>query len=397
MPSKIKKGRKPMKRLLLVSLVLVVIGTLILGGCAAKTTTTTAPVITTTTTTKTTATVTSTTTTTAPATTITTTTTTTTAAQPIEIVWTSNTPAEVGMSVVQDALMNKIEEQSGGRVKFIKYWGESLLKDPEMFRGIQDGIADMGPYNPSTESGLRLNTIFNMPFIGPSTQNMAGEIYQQLLKEFPEMTAEYEKLVPYGAWVMPGFNIHATDGLIIKPSDMQGKKAACSGEMAKLVDSIGGAPVQMSIGDWYMAIDRGLVQVVPSLIQAVDSFGCTELLPYHTWFGEGGGFFEPMVLIFNKQKWDSMPPDIQQIFLDNEKAYGYAFTENEQAFLDYVIMPKMLAANHTFYQLSTEETKAWVDAAKFLVDEWITENAPYGPSQQIYDRVQQLVAEYPTE
>ena len=33
---------------------------------------------------------------------------------------------------------------SNGQIKFTQYWGSSLMKQDEMFRGIPEGIADIG-------------------------------------------------------------------------------------------------------------------------------------------------------------------------------------------------------------------------------------------------------------
>jgi len=110
-----------MKKVLFVSILLLVIGALILSGCSTKTTTMTQT------------------------TTTTSTSTTTTTTGPIELIFASNSPQGVGMSVVQEKWMQKIEEETGGKVKFIAYWSESLLKDEESFRGVQDGVADISP------------------------------------------------------------------------------------------------------------------------------------------------------------------------------------------------------------------------------------------------------------
>jgi len=312
--------------------------------------------------------------------------------KPIELVFASNSPENVGMSVVHAEWMNKIEEETAGRVKFTAHWASSLLADEESFRGVQDGIADLSPYNPSETSGQRLNMVYTVPFMGTPDMTQSGMIYQQILKEFPEMMAEWPGMIPYAAWCMPAYQIHSTKSLIKVPDDLKGKKVSATGTLAKLVDSVGGAPVQMTVTDWYMSLERGLLEVLPTSYQAVEAFGCTELVPYHSNF-TGSGYISPMVILFNQEKWNSLPSDIQKVFTDAEEWFGPAFTENELGFLNFVIKPKMEEWGHTIYDLTPEETQLWVDAAQPFWEIWIEENEQYGPAQEIVDRIQELKAQ----
>ncbi len=207
------------------------------------------------------------------------------------------------------------------------------------------------------------------------------------------MRAEYGGMIPYAAWTMPSMHLHSTKSLIRVPADVKGKKAGTSGEMAKLIESVGGAPVNVAIGDWYMSLERGLLEVMPTSAQALDAFGCTELCPYHAFFN-GSGYCEPMVMLFNDKKWASLPPDIQKVFTDAEAWFGPAFTENESGYLEFAIMPKYKELGHTVVTLSVEETQQWVNAAQPFWKTWVEENSKYGPAQKIVDRIQELKAQY---
>jgi len=60
-----------------------------------------------------------------------------------ELKFTSTVPDVSGLGRGQKAWIEKCERDSGGKLKIIPYWSNSLFKPREIFRGALDGQADL--------------------------------------------------------------------------------------------------------------------------------------------------------------------------------------------------------------------------------------------------------------
>jgi TRAP-type C4-dicarboxylate transport system substrate-binding protein len=67
-------------------------------------------------------------------------------AKPIELTFAHTLPAASPSAKTYDSWAKDIETKSGGRLKITVYGSGSLLREPELFRGVQSGTADMVNY-----------------------------------------------------------------------------------------------------------------------------------------------------------------------------------------------------------------------------------------------------------
>jgi TRAP-type C4-dicarboxylate transport system substrate-binding protein len=343
---------------------------------------------------------TSTTTTTATATstsmTTTTVTTTTTAPATIELIYADWNPsgAPVTQSYVDWA--NRIEQDTGGRVKITNYFAGSLAGNTEVFRACQTGMADIVSYVVGSNPGLLpLNEGGLLPFIGWPDSATATKAYRELLQTTPELLGEFQglKVMVGGARQMPGFQLHMTKKDALLPADLKGTKIIASGQLGKLVEAAGGAPVSLGALDWYTSLERGLAEGHFIFFAAADAFGLLELEKYHTMFGDGGSNASPYLQLMNLDTWNSLPPDIQKIIEDEATNLGdYQLgmdIQEEQSKIDKA------KSTGTVTYITAEQLQAWKDLAKPIQDAWIADTASKGlPGQAIYDKIQQLIAKY---
>lgn len=282
-----------------------------------------------------------------------------------------------------------IEERSEGRITLELFEGGSLAARDETLRVLQAGIADIGFH---TVTELPLNLISRLPFLGMPNKWAAAEVHTELFKKFPELKKEIG-VEPLALAGMPPEQIFFTKKEVRVPADIKGMKIICGGEIAKVIDAAGGAAMNLNPGDWYMSLERGLVEGHVINFLAVFAFKTVELFQYHTMFGEGGTGLVIMGYLMNPDSWNSLPPDLQEIVAESTEWVAQELMRlDERDQQTSMNMSKEL--NHTFTYLTPEEVQLWADLAKPVHEQWIADYAGKGPTQAIYDEAQRLIKEY---
>jgi TRAP-type C4-dicarboxylate transport system substrate-binding protein len=89
-------------------------------------------------------------------------------------------------------------------------------------------------------------------------------------------------------------------------------KVAVVGESARWFESMGAAPVAVAAGDFYMSLERGLVDGQWAHWPAMNGFKLTEVTNSHTIFGKNGASLSFTGYLINLKTWSKLPADIQK-------------------------------------------------------------------------------------
>jgi TRAP-type C4-dicarboxylate transport system substrate-binding protein len=317
-------------------------------------------------------------------------------AEVLEITINDHNPEMAPPAKAMDFWAQKVEEASGGKVKMTVHHGGSILKGDEAYRGTQTGIVDAAHYVLDRQQGFIINTVMSLPFMGWPGQVETGEIYAKLREEFPEVRGEFKGVIPYVFCMMPPTHIHTTKKAIKTPADLKGMKFhGAEVALVRTMAAAGATPIELDISDMYMGLDRGLVDGVMNHFAVLKVFGVLELLKYHTVFGEGGVNMVPMGIIFNEEKWNSYPPDIQKLLTDSAHFYSETFYAGDAAFLG-MVQQEAKDANHTFTYLTPDDIKDWYNLVKESVhDSWIEEAESKGlPGKAVHKYILKEVKKY---
>lgn len=289
----------------------------------------------------------------------------------------------------------KIAEQTGGKVKVNIYWGESLLKATELYRGVQTGQADMAYYFVGLDWGLMpLNMFTKLGFMGYPSMEAGTEIYHKIWDKFPEIRNEFKGVKVLASRMQPGNQLSFTKKEVHVPADIKGLKIiALGGTFAEEMAAMGAAPIDVKVGDMYVALDRGMAEGVSALMPVVDAFGIMKLVPYHTMF-EGGSTRGVDILLMNLKTWNSLPPDVQKVFEDLRP-----WLEQELIKMDHIAVERAINAakelNHTFIYPGPKEMKLWREAVQSSHDKWIADTEAKGlPAKAVYKEAKKLVKQY---
>ncbi|WP_258359812.1 TRAP transporter substrate-binding protein DctP [Moorella sulfitireducens (nom. illeg.)] len=307
----------------------------------------------------------------------------------------NHNPAQSNIGMAFEEWKKWLEEKSGGRLKITIHHGGSLLKGNEVFRGVQTLFVDGGNYVLDREDGFLLNLFITLPCLGLPSEEAAIQIYKDLLNKFPEMQAEWQGVKPIAFKYMLPAHIHTVKKPVKTPQDLKGVKMfAAESMLAEALSKVNASPVELDIADMYTSLERGLIEGVVNHFAVLSIFRVLELLPYHTTFGEGGFNRTPQFIIINKEKFDKLPPDLQQLIEQAGDVWAKVIAETTGKLVSDAIN-QCKANNHTFIEIPSQDMKVWYEAVKPVHDKLIEECEAKGlPGKAVYEETLQLIQRY---
>ncbi len=153
-----------------------------------------------------------------------------------------------------------MEELSNGRIKFDKFPGQTLVKAPDCFEAVKDGITQAGILTIPYEAGLiSLPTIKELPFsyVDYDTHHLMWLEFmkvglQDYFHSYGIHVVTDMTLSPYSFWTSKKW------GPIKRLEDLKGCKIRSpGGYMSKAVKAMGGVPVAIPSPEAYTAMERG--------------------------------------------------------------------------------------------------------------------------------------------
>lgn len=311
-----------------------------------------------------------------------------------EIRLSAHFPAGTSTAILWESWAKDIEEKSGGRVKFTFFYQGTLAGGGQIYQALLKGIADIGfVVNATYQDTFPLNSISEVPQMFPNSE-VAAKVMNQLREEFPGMREEFKNVkVLYQVYMIPRMMFH-TEKPIRVPSDLAGQNMICEGTIAEYIKGLGGNPVSMTSGDWYMSLERGVADGIVSGYSSLSSNKVLNLIPYHT---EMNLSFLSMGLMMNLNTWNRLPSDIQKLIDDSMPGLikGRLATEVTIDNLeenDPTFKPELAR----FIELSEEELNLWYDSAKGMQQQWVDEQTAEGRplAKDIMARAHELVKKY---
>lgn len=209
--------------------------------------------------------------------------------------------------------MAKVEERSEGRVKFNVFHSAQLFDGYEELPALSRGDVDLVNMTSTYPSGtVPALSIFGMPFLFDDadhiTRVLQGGLFDLGLGE--EMENQHDAVVLGLATWDPG-QLYSRRNPILKLDDFKGKVWASTGSIdAEALQMLGGSPTGLPSSELYLSFDRGVIDATPRPMLTGLGRNLYEVMDHLTMATFG---IEVAILAINKQKWESMPADIQQI------------------------------------------------------------------------------------
>jgi TRAP-type C4-dicarboxylate transport system substrate-binding protein len=252
----------------------------------------------------------------------------------------------------------KVEADSKGRIKVSLYPSMQLGgKAEQMLQQVRDGVVDIAWTLPGFTPGVMPKLeIFELPFLHRSTHATVMALQDYVDKY---MKKEFE---PYHVLLV---NCHAgalfmTKEPINKVEDFQGMKLrSYSRTNAWILEALGAAPLQVALPELAPMLSKGTVTGSILPYEIAPAVKMQDLTDYFTTLAPPQPRLSTAIFTFlmNKQKYESLPPDLKKVIDDNSgrnlapfaiKTWDFVEGEGEK-----VMHTK---AKNKFVSLSAEET-----------------------------------------
>lgn len=287
-------------------------------------------------------------------------------AEEIKLNYSSFFPAPHKNSQLSDAWCREVEKRTNGKVKITFFPGGTLTPAAQTYDGVVKGIADIGQSCFAyTRGKFPLMEVTDLPLgykSGVQATNLVNAFYTKFQpKELDEVKVLY--LHAHG----PGI-LHSKTP-ITTLEEMAGKKIRATGLAAKIVTSLGGAPVGTAMPETYDALRTGVAEGALAPIESLQGWKWGEVITSTT-TNYGSAYTTGMFIIMNKGKWNALPPDVQKVFEEVSREWipkqGQLWDEIDKEGMEFT-----KARGNKIIALSPEEDAKWTARVKPLLDEYV--------------------------
>ena len=305
-------------------------------------------------------------------------------------------PAQANVpKLILDPWADSIEEASGGRIKIDRFPSMQLGgKPPELMDQAIDGVADIvwtvvgytpGRY-PSTE-------VFELPFMMTNARAVSHAYWEMFDKHLKD--TEFKDVKILGTWVHGPGMIHTADP-VESPDDLQGMKIrGGSRSVNALLTQLGATPVGMPVPAVPEGLSKGVIDGTTIPWEVTAALKVPELVENHTEFTGKALYTLTFVLAMNKEKFESMPADLQKIMDDNSGLEFSVFAGGTQADSDGPSREMALDLGNNVITLNAEQTAEWRELSQPIYDNWLADMAEKGKDgQALIDEATMLIEKY---
>jgi len=284
-------------------------------------------------------------------------------------------PEKAALSVMNTEFAREIEKRTNNRVKITIHPGGSLLGAPAMYSGVIDGIADMGNAVSSYDPGaFPFTSIAELPTNAESGWAVSNALYDFMQEYQPEEWKDVHILTTCST-AADFLAIYMGKKEVKTMEDWKGLSVRTN--HADIVAAMGGTVKDVPMSDVYDSLSKGVLDAVMGSPEPLKSWKFGEVCDYVT---VNAAPVQPSILWYNamnKDTWEKLPADIQQIISDVSREYSakLGLTWDDQAVAG---IEHSVSLGKSVYMLPKEEEDRWTAAILPIVDERLATVAKEG-------------------
>ena len=288
------------------------------------------------------------------------------------------------------AWAREIETLTSNRVAIASYPFGSLTKPEPCWQGILSGISDLGmscfSYTPGR---FPLLEALDLPLGWPDGLTATRVATALAQKYAPAETASAHLLLVHAH----GPGILATRDPVRTLDDLRQLRVRGTGLSAGIIRLLGATPVGMPQSDTYDALQKGIVEGTFCPVETLKGWKQGETIRCVT-DTKAIGYTTAMFVAMNRDTWNRLPPDIQQVFADVSAEFvdrhGLAWNEADAQGWDFV-----RDLDREILTLDPDEEARWADAVAPLLDAYVARTSARGlPGADFLADAQSLIAQY---
>ncbi|MDG3040256.1 TRAP transporter substrate-binding protein [Roseicyclus marinus] len=297
---------------------------------------------------------------------------------------------------VLDVWADGIEEASGGRIEIQRFPAMQLGgAPPQLIDQVIDGTVDIVWTLPGyTPNRFPRTEVFELPFMMANGDAEAtSRAYWQLAEE-TMMDADFADVHVLGLWVHGPGVIHSADP-IASVDDLAGVSLRAPTRMTnQLFAQLGATPIGMPVPAVPEALSQGVIDATVIPWEVTAALRVSELVENHTEFPGDALYVATFVLAMNKDRYDSLPADLQAIIDERSGLEFSAFAG--RVMQEYDAPARELAEDrgNTIITLDDSQMTEWRAAADPIISGWVAEMDGMGvDGAALVDRARALIAE----
>jgi TRAP-type C4-dicarboxylate transport system substrate-binding protein len=288
-------------------------------------------------------------------------------AKPIKLTYSNFFPPTHIQSKLAQAWCDEIKTRTEGKVVVEYYPGGTLTKSKQIYDGVVVGLSDIGlALFAYTRGRFPVMEAVDLPLgytSGVQATKVVNAVYNEFApKELSDTQVMY--LHAHGAGLL-----HTKGTAVRTMADFKGMKLRGHGTSAMVINALGGTPVSLAMPELYSSLQKGIVQGALYPIEVNKGWRMAEVTDYLT-MSSSIAYTSSFYVVMNKQKWHSIPGDLQQIISDINREWigkhGEAWDESDKIGLDY-----FKSLGHEVIELSDAESGKWKKTITPVIDQYV--------------------------
>jgi TRAP-type C4-dicarboxylate transport system substrate-binding protein len=270
--------------------------------------------------------------------------------------------------------VKKVEEACKGKVKIDVFYAQTLAKGPDIWNAVKTGVADMGwCFHGYWADMTPLSDVITLPGLPFRTAEKGSEVLWTLYEKFPVIQREYRDVHVFQLWTSHPYFLITTKKQVKTMEDIKGLKIrVVGGPPTDQMKALGAIPTLIPMPDTYLSLDKGVIDGMGAPWEAIYAFRLYEIVKYYTLVPLSAVYFS---MSMNKQKWESLPKDVQQAMtsvsgLEAAKFWGHNFFDTAEE----GVVDRVKKGNHQMikYVMPQDEVNRWEKVAgEPLWKEWV--------------------------
>ena len=293
--------------------------------------------------------------------------------------------------------MEKVEKESGGRIKFEAYPAMQLGGTPvQLYDQARDGVVDVVWTLPGNTAGRfpRIE-VFELPFVMNNAEATSKAYWEYFQTQCPDEFKETQVLALHVHG--PGM-FHSANKQIKTAADLKGMKVrGPTRQVTKLLGSLGATPVGMPLPQIPDALSKGTIEACVIPWEVVPSVKVHELTKFHSEFDSNGPalYTTTFVMAMNKAKYDGLAPDLKKVIDANSGLATSAWLGKTQQGNDVPGRKPAVDRGNTLYTFPASERDNFIKLSSHVDEEWVADMDKRGfKGKALLDSAKALIAKH---
>ena len=293
--------------------------------------------------------------------------------------------------------MDRVEKESGGRIKFEGYPAMQLGGTPvQLYDQAKDGVVDVVWTLPGNTAGRFPRVeVFELPFMmnnAEATSKAYWEYFQTVAAD------EFKDTQVIAVQVHGPGVIHTTDKAVRSIADMRGLKVrGPTRQVTKMLGVLGATPVGMPLPGIPDALSKGTINGCVIPWEVVPSVKVNELTKFHAEFDPAGGslYTTTFVMAMNKAKYNSLPADLKKVIDANSGIETSGWLGKTQQAGDSAGRKAATDRGNSVFTMSATDAQEFRRKSRALEVEWVQDMDKRGfEGRKLLDGAKSLIEKH---